>query len=53
MAGWRIGYAVENEAALKSLGQFKTNIDSEAFEAVQLAAVEALTGGRRCNSTDS
>ncbi len=48
MTGWRIGYAVGNPDILAALGKFKTNIDSGAFQAVQLAAVEALTGSRQC-----
>ena len=44
MAGWRIGMAVGNRAALKALGQVKTNVDSGIFTAIQEAALVALTG---------
>ncbi len=42
MTGWRIGYAVGNKEIIKSLGKYKTNVDSGVFNAVQHAAVEAL-----------
>ncbi|MDD5772408.1 MAG: LL-diaminopimelate aminotransferase [bacterium] len=42
MAGWRIGFAAGNKDILSGLGQIKTNLDSGIFQAVQLAAVEAL-----------
>jgi len=44
MAGWRIGMVVGNRAAIKALGQIKTNVDSGIFAAIQEAAVAALTG---------
>lgn len=44
MTGWRIGYAVGNQEAIYNLGKLKTNIDSGVFQAVQYAAIEALTG---------
>ena len=44
MAGWRIGMAVGNRAALKALAQVKTNVDTGIFAAIQEAAVVALTG---------
>ncbi len=47
MTGWRIGYAVGNEFALEALGRFKTNVDSGAFHAVQLASEEALLNNRQ------
>ncbi len=42
MTGWRIGFAVGNRDAVAALVKVKTNIDSGAFEAVQLAAITAL-----------
>jgi len=42
MTGWRIGFAVGNPDAVAALGRVKTNVDSGAFEAVQLAAITAL-----------
>jgi LL-diaminopimelate aminotransferase len=44
MTGWRIGFAVGNAEAIYNLGKLKTNIDSGVFEAIQYAAIEALTG---------
>jgi LL-diaminopimelate aminotransferase len=44
MTGWRIGFCVGNAAALAGLGKVKTNVDSGVFEAVQEAAIAALTG---------
>jgi LL-diaminopimelate aminotransferase len=42
MTGWRVGYAVGNCEIIKSLGKYKTNVDSGIFKAIQYAAVEAL-----------
>lgn len=44
MTGWRIGFAVGNADAIYNLGKLKTNIDSGAFQAIQYAGIEALTG---------
>jgi LL-diaminopimelate aminotransferase len=44
MTGWRIGFAVGNGEIVGGLGRIKTNIDSGAFQAVQLAGIEALNG---------
>ncbi|HVN95467.1 MAG TPA: LL-diaminopimelate aminotransferase [Syntrophorhabdaceae bacterium] len=44
MTGWRIGFAVGNEEAISNLGKLKTNIDSGAFQAIQYAGIEAMTG---------
>lgn len=43
MTGWRIGFAAGNREAVQNLGKLKTNIDSGAFDAIQWAAIEALT----------
>ena len=48
MTGWRIGFAVGNKDAVGGLGAIKTNIDSGAFQAVQWAAIKALTGPQDC-----
>jgi LL-diaminopimelate aminotransferase len=42
MTGWRIGFAAGCPEAVAALGRVKSNIDSGVFQAVQLAAVEAL-----------
>ena len=44
MTGWRVGYAVGNAEAVQSLATLKTNLDSGLFNAIQRAAVAALTG---------
>jgi LL-diaminopimelate aminotransferase len=44
MTGWRIGFAVGNADMLAGLGKIKENVDSGAFQAVQEAGIEALTG---------
>jgi LL-diaminopimelate aminotransferase len=46
MTGWRIGFAVGNAEAIQNLGRLKTNIDSGVFQAIQHAAIEALTGSQ-------
>ena len=48
MTGWRIGMAVGNAEILAGLGRVKTNVDSGVFNAVQLAAITALTGPQDC-----
>jgi LL-diaminopimelate aminotransferase len=42
MTGWRIGFAVGNKNVIKSLGKYKTNVDSGVFNAIQYAGVRAL-----------
>jgi LL-diaminopimelate aminotransferase len=44
MTGWRIGYVVGNAEAIRALSIVKTNLDSGQFNAIQLAAIEALSG---------
>ena len=46
MTGWRVGAAVGNAGMIDALWKLKTNIDSGMFDAVQLAAVPALTGSQ-------
>jgi LL-diaminopimelate aminotransferase len=45
MTGWRTAALVGNAEALETYWKLKTNIDSGMFEAVQLAAAEALDAG--------
>jgi LL-diaminopimelate aminotransferase len=47
MTGWRVGFAVGNAQLVGALGTVKTNVDSGVFQAVQEAAITALTGGDR------
>jgi LL-diaminopimelate aminotransferase len=48
MTGWRIGMAVGNAEVLAGLGRVKTNVDSGVFNAVQQAAITALSGPQDC-----
>ncbi|MDD5084612.1 MAG: LL-diaminopimelate aminotransferase [Candidatus Omnitrophica bacterium] len=45
MTGWRIGFAVGNRKMIRCLAQLKGHFDSGVFQAIQLAAVEALKKG--------
>ena len=44
MTGWRVGFAVGHPELIAGLGRVKTNVDSGVFQAVQEAAIAALTG---------
>jgi len=44
MTGWRVGFAVGHPELIAGLGKVKTNVDSGVFQAVQEAAIAALTG---------
>jgi LL-diaminopimelate aminotransferase len=44
MTGWRVGMAVGNAKMIDALKRFKSNIDSGVPQAIQWAAIEALTG---------
>lgn len=46
MTGWRIGFAIGNQKAVKALAQLKSNIDTDVFRAIQVAAVAAFQGPR-------
>ncbi|MFH2099440.1 MAG: LL-diaminopimelate aminotransferase, partial [Pseudomonadota bacterium] len=48
MTGWRLGFAVGNPEIIGALGKVKSNIDSGAFDAVQVAGIEALDGDQTC-----
>ena len=48
MTGWRIGMAVGNAEVINSLKTIKSNIDSGIPQAIQYAAIEALTGPQNC-----
>jgi LL-diaminopimelate aminotransferase len=48
MTGWRVGFAVGSPEILRGLGRIKTNVDSGVFQAVQYAAIAALTGPQQC-----
>lgn len=44
MTGWRIGFAIGNQMAVKALAQLKGNIDTDVFGAIQEAAIAAFRG---------
>lgn len=44
MTGWRVGFAVGNSQAIKALALLKSNVDTDIFRAVQVAAIAALQG---------
>jgi LL-diaminopimelate aminotransferase len=46
MTGWRIGMVVGNHKMVDALFRFKSNIDSGIPQAIQIAAIEALTGSQ-------
>lgn len=48
MTGWRIGFAVGRAEVIQALGQVKSNIDSGAFQAIQIAGITALEGNQNC-----
>jgi LL-diaminopimelate aminotransferase len=48
MTGWRIGFAVGRAEVIHALGQVKSNIDSGAFQAIQVAGIAALEGDQTC-----
>ncbi len=48
MTGWRIGFVVGKSEIINGLKLVKTNVDSGAFQAVQIAGIAALTGPQDC-----
>ena len=48
MTGWRIGMAVGNAVIIDALKRLKSNLDSGIPQAIQYAAIEALTGPQDC-----
>lgn len=48
MAGWRIGFAVGNPKMIEGLNLIQDHLFAGLSPALQLAAVEALTGDQRC-----
>ncbi len=48
MTGWRIGMAVGNATMIDALKRLKSNMDSGIPQAIQYAAIEALTGPQDC-----
>ncbi len=48
MTGWRVGMVVGNAAMVDALKRLKSNLDSGIPQAIQYAAIEALTGSQDC-----
>ncbi len=48
MTGWRVGMVVGNAAVIDALKRLKSNLDSGIPQAIQYAAIEALTGPQAC-----
>lgn len=48
MTGWRIGMVVGNATMVNALMRLKSNLDSGIPQAIQYAAIEALTGPQDC-----
>jgi len=48
MTGWRIGMAVGNADMIDALKSLKSNLDSGVPQAIQYAAIEALSGPQDC-----
>jgi LL-diaminopimelate aminotransferase len=48
MTGWRIGMVVGNETMIDALRRIKSNLDSGIPQAIQYAAIAALTGPQDC-----
>lgn len=44
MTGWRIGFAIGHSEAIKAIAKIKSNIDTDIFKPIQLAAVAAMNG---------
>ena len=48
MTGWRIGMVVGNHTMIDALNRLKSNVDSGIPQAIQYAAIEALTAPQDC-----
>ncbi|NOR49384.1 MAG: LL-diaminopimelate aminotransferase [Methanosarcinaceae archaeon] len=48
MTGWRLAFAVGNKDMINAVGKVKSNIDSGAFDAIQIAGITALTSSQQC-----
>ena len=48
MTGWRIGMVVGNAQMIEALFRVKSNLDSGIPQAIQWAAIEALSGDQGC-----
>lgn len=50
MAGWRVGFAVGNAEIVEALNLIQDHLFVSLFPAIQIAAIEALTGDQSCVS---
>ncbi len=48
MTGWRVGMVVGNAKMIEVLTRVKSNLDSGVPQAIQYAAIEALSGSQDC-----
>ncbi|MDR3256138.1 MAG: LL-diaminopimelate aminotransferase [Endomicrobium sp.] len=48
MTGWRIGWVCGNKDVVAGIAKVKDNYDSGVFQAVQEAAITALTSSQKC-----
>ena len=48
MTGWRLAFAVGNKDMINAVGKVKSNIDSGAFDAIQIAGITALSSSQQC-----
>ncbi|MDR2676794.1 MAG: LL-diaminopimelate aminotransferase [Endomicrobium sp.] len=48
MTGWRIGWVCGNKNIIAGIAKVKDNYDSGVFQAIQEAAVKALTSSQQC-----
>jgi LL-diaminopimelate aminotransferase len=48
MTGWRVGMVVGNATVIDALKRLKSNLDSGIPQAIQYAAIEALTASQGC-----
>jgi LL-diaminopimelate aminotransferase len=48
MTGWRLAFAVGNKEIISGVGKVKSNVDSGAFDAIQMAGITALSESQQC-----
>jgi LL-diaminopimelate aminotransferase len=48
MTGWRLAFAVGNKKIISGVGKVKSNVDSGAFDAIQMAGITALSSSQQC-----
>jgi LL-diaminopimelate aminotransferase len=48
MTGWRLAFAVGNKDIIAGVGKVKSNVDSGAFDAIQMAGITALSSSQQC-----